>query len=287
MQAQMSMRRKRSFWWLVRRHWSTALAYLIVTLVSIMVLIPILAGFVTAFKPGLIQIASPPVWLFQPTLDNFERVLFAKKGLLNLRNSIIVTVLSIGVSLLVGVPAAYSLARLRMRGRQQLLGWIISLRMIPPVVVALPFFVLIDRMKLYDTYIGLSLTYLSFSIPMIIWIMRGYFARTPLLEESAMVDGCSRLQAVVRVLLPVVMPGLAATALLVAMVAWNEYLLALILTGRNTATLPIAAVTYVTRVRVEWGELFAMNLIIAAPVLLLAATLRHHLVRGLTFGLFE
>ena len=252
-----------------------------------MVLIPILAGFVTAFKPGLIQIASPPVWLFQPTLDNFERVLFAKKGLLNLRNSIIVTVLSIGVSLLVGVPAAYSLARLRMRGRQQLLGWIISLRMIPPVVVALPFFVLIDRMKLYDSYIGLSLTYLSFSIPMIIWIMRGYFARTPLLEESAMVDGCSRLQAVVRVLLPVVMPGLAATALLVAMVAWNEYLLALILTGRNTATLPIAAVTYVTRVRVEWGELFAMNLIIAAPVLLLAATLRHHLVRGLTFGLFE
>ena len=287
MQAQMSMRRKRSFWWLVRRHWGTALAYLIVTLVSIMVLIPILAGFVTAFKPGLIQIASPPVWLFQPTLDNFERVLFAKKGLLNLRNSIIVTVLSISISLLVGVPAAYSLARLRMRGRQQLLGWIISLRMIPPVVVALPFFVLIDRMKLYDSYIGLSLTYLSFSIPMIIWIMRGYFARTPLLEESAMVDGCSRLQAVVRVLLPVVMPGLAATALLVAMVAWNEYLLALILTGRNTATLPIAAVTYVTRVRVEWGELFAMNLIIAAPVLLLAATLRRHLVHGLTFGLFE
>ena len=281
------MRRQRTFWWQVRRHWGTAAAYVIITLVSIMVLIPILAGFVTAFKPGPIQITSPPVWLFLPTLDNFERVLFAKKGLLNLRNSIIVTVLSISVSLLVAVPAAYSLARLRMRGRQQLLGWIISLRMIPPMVVALPFFVLIERMKLYDTYIGLSLTYLSFSIPMIIWIMRGYFARTPHLEESAMVDGCSRLQAVLRVLLPVVMPGLAATALLVAMVAWNEYMLALILTGRNTATLPIGAVTYVTRVRVEWGELFAMNLIIATPVILLAATLRRHLVRGLTFGMFE
>ncbi len=270
-----------------RRFWGAAFAYLIITLVSVMILIPILAAFITAFKPGPIQMASPPVWVFQPTLDNFERVLFAKKGLLNLRNSIIVTTLSIGVSLLVGVPAAYSLARLRMRGRKQLLGWIISLRMIPPVVVALPFFVLIDRMGLYDTYLGLSLTYLSFSIPMIIWIMRGYFARTPHLEESAMVDGCSRLQAVWRVLLPVVMPGLAATALLVAMVAWNEYMLALILTGRNTATLPIGAVTYVTRVRVEWGELFAMNLIIAAPVLLLAATLHRHLVRGLTFGMVE
>ena len=287
MQTRTSQGRQRSFWWQVRRHWGTAAAYVIITLVSIMVLIPILAGFVTAFKPGPIQIASPPVWLFLPTLDNFERVLFAKKGLLNLRNSIIVTALSISISLLVAVPAAYSLARLRMRGRQQLLGWIISLRMIPPMVVALPFFVLIERMNLYDTYIGLSLTYLSFSIPMIIWIMRGYFARTPHLEESAMVDGCSRLQAVLRVLLPVVMPGLAATALLVAMVAWNEYMLALILTGRNTATLPIGAVTYVTRVRVEWGELFAMNLIIATPVLLLAATLRRHLVRGLTFGMFE
>ena len=285
--AQRPMRSQRPFGRLVRRHWSTAVAYLVVILVCVFVLIPILAGFVTAFKPGPIQIASPPVWLFQPTLDNFQRVLIAKNGLLNLRNSIIVTVLSITVSLLVAVPAAYSLARLRMKGRQQLLGWIISLRMIPPVVVALPFFVLIDRMKLYDTYVGLSLTYLSFSIPMIIWIMRGYFARTPHLEESAMVDGCSRLQAVLRVLLPVVMPGLAATALLVAMVAWNEYMLALILTGRNTATLPIGAVTYVTRVRVEWGELFAMNLIIAAPVLLLAATLHRHLVRGLTFGMVE
>ena len=287
MQTANVMRRQRSIWWQVRGQWGTAVAYLIIILVSVMVLIPILAGFVTAFKPGLIQIASPPVWLFLPTLDNFERVLLAKKGLLNLRNSIIVTFLSISVSMLVAVPAAYSLARLRMRGRQQLLGWIISLRMIPPVVVALPFFVLIDRLKLYDTYIGLSLTYLSFIIPMIIWIMRGYFARTPHLEESAMVDGCNRLQAVVRVLLPVVMPGLAATALLVAMVAWNEYMLALILTGRNTATLPIGAVTYVTRVRVEWGELFAMNLIIAAPILLLAATLRRHLARGLTFGMFE
>ena len=117
--------------------------------------------------------------------------------------------------------------------------------------------------------------------------MRGYFSKTPKLEEAAMIDGCSRLQAMRKVLLPVAMPGLAATSLLVAMVAWNEYMLALILTGRNTATLPIATLRYVTRIRVEWGELFAMNLIIAVPVLLIAIILRKHLVSGLTFGLVE
>ena len=117
--------------------------------------------------------------------------------------------------------------------------------------------------------------------------MRGYFSKTPKLEEAAMIDGCTRLQALRKVLLPVAMPGLTATSFLVAMAAWNEYMLALILTGRNTATLPIATISYVTRVRVEWGELFAMNLIIAFPVLLLAIVLRKHLLSGLTFGHVE
>ena len=112
------------------------------------------------------------------------------------------------ISLLVGVPAAYSLARFRMRGRQQLLSWIISLRMIPPVVVAIPFFALFYTFGLYDSYISLTLAYLTFCIPLVIWVMRGYFAEIPSdLEESAMVDGCGRLDAMRRVLLPVIMPG--------------------------------------------------------------------------------
>ena len=263
------------------------LIYLILIVASSFFILPMLAAFVTAFKPGPIQMSSPPIWIFEPTILNFEKVLFGKGGIYNLINSLIVTFFAVTISMCIGVPAAYSLARLEMRGRKQLLAWIISLRMIPPVVVALPFFVIITKTGLYDTYIGLIITYLTFSIPMVIWIMRGYFSKTPKLEEAAMIDGCSRLQALRKVLLPVAMPGLAATSLLVAMVAWNEYMLALILTGRNTATLPIATLRYVTRIRVEWGELFAMNLIIAVPVLLIAIIIRKHLVSGLTFGLVE
>ena len=107
------------------------------------------------------------------------------------------------------------------------------------------------------------------------------------LEESAMVDGCSRLGAIRRILLPVMMPGIVATGLLVVMIAWNEYLLAVILTGRHTQTMPVAAARYITRTRVEWGELFAANMLIAVPVLALAFVLQKHLVRGLTFGMIE
>lgn len=271
-----------------RRFFTSAFVYLIIFIATAVAVIPIIAGFMTAFKPGPIQISSPPVWIFKPTLDNFRRILIEKENLRNLLNSGIVTTLAVSVSLLVGVPAAYGLARFKMRGSRQLLSWIISLRMIPPVVVAIPFFVLFQTFGIYDSYLSLTLAYLTFCIPMVIWIMRGFFAEIPSdLEESAMVDGCGRLQAIRRVLLPLMMPGIVATALLVVMIAWNEYLLALILTGRDVQTMPVAAARYITRTRVEWGELFAANMLIAVPVLVLAFALQRHLVRGLTFGMIE
>lgn len=266
----------------------TILAYVIIIIATGLAIVPIIAGFVTAFKPGPIQIASPPVWIFEPTLANFHRVLFEKNNIHNLINSVIITVSAVGASLLVGIPAAYSLARLPMQGSRFVLSWIISLRMIPPVVVAVPFFVLFQTLDLYDTHLAVALAYLTFCIPLTVWILRGYFADIPRgLEESAMVDGCTRLQALRRVVLPVVMPGIIATALLVLMFAWNEYLLALILTGRNAQTLPVAAARYITRTRVAWGELFAANTLIAVPVIALAFALQRHLVRGLSFGMIE
>ena len=264
------------------------LAYLIVIPVAAVAVLPVAAGFITAFKPGPIQIASPPVWVFQPTLENFRRILIEKKNLSNLINSLIITASAAGIALLVGIPAAYSLARLRIHRRRFILLWIVSLRMIPPVVVAVPFFVLFQQLGLYDTHLALVLAYLTFCIPITIWIMRGYFAEIPRnLEESAMVDGCTRLGALWRVVLPVMVPGLAATALLVLMIAWNEYLLALILTGRDAQTMPVAAARYITRTRVEWGELFAANVLISTPVIALALLLQKHLVRGFTFGMMK
>jgi len=265
-----------------------AVAYFVLTILALLVLIPIAAGALTAFKPSGIWVSSPPVWIFKPTLDNFKTILIERTQYMQLRNSLIISSGAVLVSLILGVPAAYALARFKFKGSSQLLGWLISLRMIPPIVVALPAFVLFRNVKLTDTHVGLILMYLTFSIPLVIWIMRGYFFElSPAIEECAMVFGCNRINALRRVVLPLVIPGIVATALLVFIFCWNEYLMALILSGRDTQTLPVAAATYVTRVEVEWGNLFAMNLIIMTPIVILAAIFQRQLVRGLTFGMIE
>lgn len=260
-------------------------AYGIFIILAILVLVPMIAGVLTAFKPQIIWVSSPPVWTFQPTLENFEFVLGQRNNILHLRNSLIISIGSVTIALILGIPAAYALARFRFRGSKGLLQWLISLRMIPPIVVALPFYVLFQTFDLRNTHIGMMLAYLTFLIPLVIWMMRGYFVEIPsAMEECAMVEGYSRLGALWKVVLPAVLPGIIAAALLNFIFAWNEYFLALILGGRDTSTLPVAAATYVGRARVEWGNLFAINLIIMTPVLILTVLLRRRLVKGLSLG---
>ena len=129
-------------------------AYIIIIIFCLISFIPFITGLITAFKPETIQIHSPPIWIFEPTLSNYDRILFTKGNLYNLMNSFIVTLINIIISLVVGIPAAYALARFNLKGSGALLSWIISLRMIPPVVVAIPFFSLAQSFNLYDTYIG-------------------------------------------------------------------------------------------------------------------------------------
>jgi multiple sugar transport system permease protein len=261
------------------------MAYMIFLILGALIITPLLAGAITAFKPRLIWVSSPPTWRFEPTLENFEFVLFQRNNLLHLRNSLLIAGGSVAIALLLGVPAAYALARFRFRGAKGLLQWLISLRMIPPIVVALPFYMLFQTFGLRNTHFGMMLAYLTFLTPLVIWMMRGYFAEIPsAMEECAMVEGYSRLGALRRVVMPVVLPGIIATALLNFIFAWNEYFLALILGGRDTSTLPVAAATYVGRAQVEWGNLFAINLIIMTPVIILTLILRRQLVKGLSLG---
>lgn len=264
------------------------IAYGIFFILGALVVIPLMAGILTAFKPRIIWVSSPPVWIFNPTLENFEFVLIQRNNLLHLQNSLIIATGSVSIALILGVPAAYALARFKFRGSKGLLQWLISLRMIPPIVVALPFYVLFQTFELRNTHIGMMLAYLTFLIPLVIWMMRGYFVEIPRsMEECAMVEGYSRLGALRKVVLPVILPGIVATALLNFIFAWNEYFLALILGGRSTSTLPVAAATYVGRAQVEWGNLFAINLIIMTPVIILTLILRRQLVKGLSLGAID
>jgi len=264
------------------------LSYFLLTVLAIIALVPIILGALTAFKPKLIWVARPPVWMFTPTLENFRYILLSEGHLQNLISSLIVSIGSVSIALMAGIPAAYAFARFKFRGSQGLMTWLISLRMIPPVVVGIPFYVVFYQIGLRNTHTGLILAYLSFLIPLVIWIMRGYFVDLPsAMEESAMVDGCGRLEALRRVVLPVVAPGIMATGLLVFIFAWSEYMLAVMLSGRETETLPVAAAKYVGLAEVAWGNVFAINLVIMIPIIILALLLQRQLLRGLTFGLLQ
>lgn len=270
----------------VKRRVSQTVIYIILSLLALLAIIPIIASFITAFKPPVVAVAAPPVWVFQPTIENFRVVLFERDNIQNLLNSAIITFSAVFISLLVGFPAAYALSRFRMKGSKGLMSWIISLRMIPPVVVALPFFVILRTTRMIDTYYGLIIVYLTIGIPLVIWMMRGYLLNVPrAVEESAMVDGCNRLQALWRIIIPMVKTSIIATGLLSFIFMWNDYLMALILTGVNTRTMPVAAAAYITRTNIRWGELFAAEMLIAIPVIIIVIVLRKHLVRGFTFGM--
>lgn len=263
-------------------------SYILLILLSLFILIPLVAGAITAFKPEGIWISSPPEWIFKPTLENFRVILVEREQAQTLTNSLIIASGAVLIALLIGIPAAYALARFKFRGSSGLMSWLISLRMIPPIVVVLPVYIIYSHVGLQNKHIGLILMDLTFAIPLVIWIMRGYFFEIPSsMEECAMVFGCRRLDALRRVVLPYVLPGIIATALLVFIFCWNEYMMALILSGRDTQTLPVAAATYMTRVRVEWGYLFAMNVIIMTPIIILTAIFQRQLVRGLTFGMVD
>jgi len=264
------------------------ISYIGLSILAIIGFVPIFLGGLTAFKPKALWVTSPPVWIFTPTLENFRFMLFDEGRIVNLRNSVIISVSAVSIALIVGIPAAYAFARFRFRGSKGLMSWLISLRMIPPVVIAIPFYIFVYQVGLRNTHIGLILAYMSFLIPLTIWIMRGYFVDIPsAMEESAMVDGLSRLGALRRVVFPVVLPGILATGLLVFIFAWSEYLLAVMLSSRETSTLPVAAATYVGLAEVAWGQVFAINLIIMLPIIVLALILQRQLLRGLTFGLIN
>jgi multiple sugar transport system permease protein/sorbitol/mannitol transport system permease protein len=255
-----------------------------------LVLFPIVWMVLTSLKPGDMSQTLPPVWIFQPTLDNFVAVLSGKTytsqnfGIL-LLHSLIVTVASTLLALLVGVPAAYGLARVRFRGRKTAAMWILSTIMFPPAVSVVPVFILSARFGLTDTYPVLVVPYAAFSLPMVIWMLRSSIKQVPIeIEEAAMMDGLSQLGLLRRIVLPLLMPGIVASALLCAILSWNEFLFALTLTRSNVQTAPVGLNEFTSMYGTQWGQLTAAATVTVAPILIMTLVLRRRLVEGLTFG---
>jgi multiple sugar transport system permease protein len=260
-------------------------SYLVVGLFLIWVLTPLLVVAVNSLKTPAEIFTSKPSVSFTPTWRNYSRIVGDLDFIKFLGNSSIVAVGSTLLSLAVGVPAAYALARLPVRWRE---FWAISIlftRMVPAVALVVPMYVLFERASLLGTYWGLILAHTTFNLPIVTWMMRSFFEELPVeLEEAALVDGSTRWGAFRRIALPLASPGVAATAVLCLLFSWNEFLFALVLSGQNTQTVPIGVASFIGTVSVDWGGSSAAAVIALLPIFVLGLGAQRFLVRGLTFG---
>ena len=261
----------------------------LLVLALVAALAPVYWMLTISLKTEVDQFASPPKWFsFSPTLQHYTDAFVTRSFGQYLLTSAIVAVVSTFFALVIGTLAAYALTRFRLPWNldRKLSLWILSTRMFPAIVTAVPLFLMMRDLRLLNTKSSLIIVYTAFNLPFVVWMMRGFFAEVPRdLEEAALVDGDSRLGALVRVVLPLVTPGLAATAVFCLIVSWNEFLFALVLTQTDAAmTLPVGIAGRVTQYEIKWGVMSAAGVVAMMPILIFALAMQRYLVRGLSLG---
>ncbi len=248
-------------------------------------LFPIYWIVLTSFKTPLIINEKVPVFWFTPTLENyrhlFDEFAFAKP----LVNSLIVTTSTTVIVIVLGLLASYALARMNVPGGKHIALWMLSLRFMPPIAIVLPFFIAWQRIGIIDTHIGLIVVYVAFNLPFAIWMLRGFLVEVPRdLDEAAMLDGLGHLAILRRIILPVIAPGVAVTAIFTFVFAFNEYLMALVLTSRNASTVPVTVSKFIQPYSILWGDVGASATIQLLPILVVVFLLQRHIMRGITLG---
>ena len=242
-----------------------------------------------SLKREIDQFAYPPEWIgFVPTLQHYTEAFRGGSFTAYFLNSTLLCFFSTLAALLIGVPAAYGLARFEWPRDwgEGIANWILSTRMLPPIVTIIPLFLMLREAHLLNSLVGLAIVYTGFNLPFVVWMMRSFFEEVPReIEEAAMLDGETRVGALLRIVLPLVKPGLAATAVFCLIVAWNEFLFALILTQTEAAmTLPVGIASRVTQYEIKWGAMSAAGVAAMLPVLVFATAAQKYLVRGLSLG---
>ncbi len=239
----------------------------------------------SSLKDQIDLLASPPMWLFKPTLDNYREIFADEKVIDAVLNSLVVASCTTLLSVALGTPAAYALARFEFRGKSDLWFWFISNRMISPIVLALPVYLVAQSLRLLDTYLVLVLIYLTFCLPISVWICTDQFRSIPNeLAEAARLEGAGEFGIFRRIYLPLALPGIAVSAIFSFIFSWNELLYALVLTRRAVSTAPVVATSYMTGYELPWGKIMATGTVIVLPVTIFALLVSRHMVRGLTMG---
>ena len=274
-----------------RKIFQRVVLYIFCALIIINVLFPIYWLITTSVKYDKDSYVFPPQIIPKEiTLKNYIDILvLTKEGNLikYFFNSIIVTISTIFLSLLFGSMAAYSLSKndLSYIIRKSILIIILVIRIFPPITTAIPYYVLLSKLRLIDSHLGLILSYVSFSLPFAIWLMIGFFQGLPSeIEDAATVDGCNYWQRFFRISLPLSLPGLAVTAIFCFIYSWNEYMLASILTSENAKTLPVVIAGFISDKYIFWGKMSSLGVIMLIPIIIFSTFAQKDIVRGLTLG---
>jgi len=267
-----------------RATWERQLATALVVGLAVAVLAPFLWLLQMSVKSQEDIFAFPPKLLFAPTFAHYL-ALWDTAFRQSFANSAVVGLATTALAMLLGTPGAYALSRARFAASGRLTLWILASRMAPPIAFTIPYFLAYRQLGLLDTRTGLVLIYLTFNLSLVVWLMRAFFDATPrAVEEAAWIDGAGVGQTFLRIVLPLSAPGLAATAILCFLYAWNDFFFALILTRTEAMTAPVAVVNFMNYEGWEWGKIAAGGTLVMLPVLLFSFVVRNFLVRGLTAG---
>lgn len=247
---------------------------------------PVIWGLMTSLKTERDVLAYPPAFVFEPTLANYREVLFGASSILpNLVSSLIVSSLATALTMVFAVPAAYALARLRFPARRASGFYILATQMLPPVGLIIPYYLILQRIGWLDSYLGLTVIYLTFSLPFAIWLMVSYFEDVPPeMEEAALLDRAGRWRALWYVILPQVAGGVAVTTIFVFLNAWNEFMFAVVLGGNRVRPVTVAMFNFISVEQTQWARLAAAAMVAMAPVILIGLFAQRHIVKGLTVG---
>ena len=247
---------------------------------------PVVWGLLTSFKTERDVLAYPPVWIFTPTLANYRDVLFGASSIVpNLFSSLVVASLATVLTLVFGIPAAYAMARLRFPAKKTTGFYVLATQMLPPVGLIIPYYLALQKIGGLDTYGGLIVIDLTFSLPFAIWLLVSYFEDVPVeMEEAALLDRAGRVRALWHVVLPQVRGGIAVTTIFVFLNAWNEFMFAVVLGGNRVRPVTVAMFNFISVEQTQWARLAAGAMLAMAPVILLGLFAQRHIVKGLTVG---
>ncbi len=267
-----------------RRRLALSIRYTILAALLVADLFPVYWVLSMSLKPARQVFSYPPVFLYHPTLENYQTVLFGTDFSRLTFNSAIAALGSTALALGIGSPAAWGISRHQIGGRTFLMA-LLSIKLIPVITIVIPVFLLFVKVRLVDTYVTLPLAYLVINLPFAIWMMKAFIDDIPSeIEESVILDGGTTLTLLSRIVVPLAMPGLIATSIFCFIFAWNEFVLAVVLTRVTARTAMVGLATFVSEEAIHWGAMSAAGIVVMLPPILLALALQKYLVRGLTAG---